>query len=209
MDAPRVNYGSRVWTRLDRFAVGARGLLLAAAVVSIPLATGRATIADETATPAEVVDGVLDAGGDNGWLNEQLLLARAHISKNDHEQALPLLAAVIEKHSGHSLRVGEALLLRGICELQGLQRRKAGASFSEFLERYPDAPPRMLATARQNLLLLEGLELGSLDDIHSQIEYSRRRLSLEDSGAKTQNVQDDVVAMLTSMIEEIEKKGGT
>ncbi len=278
MDAPRVKSGLRIVTWLDRFAVGTRGLLLAAVAAAILAASGRATGADETATPAEVVDRFLDACSDNGWLDEQqrekvresfsslssddpnnsavisdalrevrpdfaaalkelsekqtdsavaklrpmaedknpyvaaesaFLLAKAHISQQDHEKALPLLTAVIEKHSGASLRGGEALLLRAICELEGLQRRKAGESFAEFLEQYPDSPRRMLATARQNLLSLEGLELGSLDDIHDQIEYSRRRLSLEDSGEKTQDVQDEVVTLLTSLIEEIEKKGGT
>ena len=138
-----------------------------------------------------------------------LLLAQAFMLDDDFEKALPLLEKVIEKHSEHCLRVGEARFLRGICELQTLKRLEAMASFGEFLERHPNAPARMLAVARQNLELLEQMELGSINDIHDQMEFSRRRLTLEDSGAKTQEVQDNVVAMLTSLIEEIEKKGGT
>lgn len=136
-------------------------------------------------------------------------LARAHVLDEDYEKALPLLDDVVNKHSVHSLRVAEALFLRGLCESRMLKRVEAIASFAELIERYPNAPQRTLAAARQNLELLERLELGSLGDIHDQIEYSRRRLSLEDSGTKTQEVQDDVVAMLTSLIEEIEKQGGT
>ena len=41
------------------------------------------------------------------------------------------------------------------------------------------------------------------------MDVSRRQLVKADSGKKTQNVQDEVVAMLSELIDEMEKKGGT
>jgi tetratricopeptide (TPR) repeat protein len=136
-------------------------------------------------------------------------LARAYVEDDDYERALPLLDSVIEKHSDHTLHLGETLFLRGISQTQMLKRVEAIDSFTEFLEQYPNAPQQMLAAAKQNLELLEQLVLGSINDIHDHMEYSHRRLSLDDSGTQTQEVQDDIVAMLTSLIEEIEKQGGT
>jgi hypothetical protein len=49
---------------------------------------------------------------------------------------------------------------------------------------------------------------GSIHDVHDQMEDSHRRLSLGQSGEKTQEVQDHIVAMLTSLIEEMEKCDG-
>ena len=137
------------------------------------------------------------------------LLARAHILDDDHEKALPLLARVIEEHAAHGLRAGEALYLRGLSELHMLKRVEAIDSLTEFVGNYPNAPARMLVTARRNVQSLEQLELGSIDDVRAQMEYSRRRLTLEDSGKATQQVQGDVVAMLNSLIEEAQKPGGT
>jgi tetratricopeptide (TPR) repeat protein len=136
-------------------------------------------------------------------------LARAYVEDDDYERALPLLENVIDKHTEHTLHIGEAMFLRGISESHLLKRVEAMESFTEFLKQYPNAPQRMLAAARQNLELLEQIELGSINDIHDHMQYSHRRLSLDDSGTKTQEVQDDIVAMLTSLIEETEKQGGT
>jgi len=251
--------------------------LALAAVVFLSLLTVYSSIAGEPTTSAQVIDGFLQACGENDWLSDEqhekvlevvsalrkdksaqavitealretyptfgaalnalsdkdtsgavsrlrtlttaenpylaaesyFFLARAYILRDDYEHALPLLETVIEQHASHSLHVGEALFLRGISQLEMLKRLDAMASFTEFLHQYPNAPARMRAAARQNLDLLEQLELGSMNDIHDYIEYSRRQLSLEDSGTKTQKVQDDVVAMLTSLIDEMEKQGGT
>ena len=132
-------------------------------------------------------------------------LAKAYIQQDDYEQALPLLEELIAKHSDHSLRVGEALFLRGISQMHVLRRVEAMTSFGDLLQQHPNAPAPILAAARQNLELLEQLELGSIADIHDQTQYSHRRLSLERSGKETQDVQDHIVAMLTSLIDEMEK----
>ncbi len=41
------------------------------------------------------------------------------------------------------------------------------------------------------------------------MNYSGRRLTLADSGQRTQEVQEDVVSLLTEMIEELEKKSSS
>lgn len=150
------------------------------------------------------------AAAENPYLaaESSFFLAKAYVQQDDYEQAVPLLEELVGKHSGHSLRVGEAMFLRGISEMHLLRRIEAMASFAAFLQDNPNASAPILAAARQNLELLEQLELGSLEDIHDQTQYSERRLSLERSGKETQEVQDQIVAMLTSLIEQMEKCGG-
>ena len=147
------------------------------------------------------------AAAENPYLaaESSFFLAQAYIEQDDYEQAMPLLEELIAKHSDHSLRVGEALFLRGVSQMHVLRRVEAMTSFADLLQQHPNAPAPILAAARQNLELLEQLELGSIADIHDQTQYSHRRLSLERSGKETQDVQDHIVAMLTSLIDEMEK----
>ena len=136
-------------------------------------------------------------------------LARHYVASEHFEQALPLLHKLTGDMSNQILREAEALLLRGIVQTGMLQRQEAIESFTQFLDENPNAAARLRAVAAGHLDLLEELELGSIDDIHEQMKFSRRRLSNEDSGKRTQEVQEDIVAMLNSIIEELEKKGGT
>ncbi len=136
-------------------------------------------------------------------------LARHYVASEHFEQALPLLHKLTGDMSDQTLREAEALLLRGIVQTGMLQRQEAIESFTRFLDENPNAPARLRAVAAGHLDLLEELELGSIGDIHEQMKFSRRRLSNEDSGKRTQEVQEDIVAMLNSIIEELEKKGGT
>jgi len=163
----------------------------------------------DTNTAAARLETLISAKNPYLAAESTFLLARTHTLDDDYEKALPLLARVIEHHADHSLRVGEALYLRGLSELHTLKRVEAIDTWTEFVNNHPNAPARMLVTARRNVQSLEQLELGSIPDIRAQMEYSRRRLKLEDSGKATQQVQGDVVAMLDTLIEEAQKPGGT
>ncbi len=147
---------------------------------------------------------------DNPYLAAEraFYLAWAHVRRDDFEAARPLLDDVIGKHARRSLHVGEALFLRGLCQSRALERVEAIESFTEYLDRFPDAPTAMRATALENRLALEALVPGSLDDVHDHMDFSHRRLVRANTGERTQEVQDHVVDMLTAMIDEMEKCGG-
>lgn len=144
------------------------------------------------------------------WLaaESQLFLARALMGESRYEEALPVLKQLIDTHADQTVRLGEAWFLRGKLEAGALKREEATASLKKFLREFPSEPGRMQGEARATLVDLEEAESDLLTDIHTKMNFSERRLTLTDSGRKTQEVQNDVVALLDEMIEELEKKSG-
>ncbi len=142
------------------------------------------------------------------WLaaEAQLFLARVMMVEGRYEEALPVLTALIKDHPTETVRLGEAWFLKGKLEAGALQRDEATASLKKFLREFPGEPGRMQGEARATLADLEEAESDLLTDIHTRMNYSGRRLTLADSSRHTQDVQDDVVALLDEMIEELEKK---
>ena len=137
------------------------------------------------------------------------LLARTLMAQDRFEEALPSLRSLDDQQSAQSVRLSEALFLRGKAEAGTLKNDAAKSAFERFLSDSPDAPRRMRKEAEAALIDLAEAESDLLTGIHSKMGYSRRRLSLDDSGKKTQEVQEDVVALLTEMIEDLEKKCGS
>lgn len=138
----------------------------------------------------------------------QFLAGRTLAQRERYEEAVARLDAVSNEHA-HSLRAAEAALLKAKC-LQGLLRyQQATAAYRQFLADFPDTAKRQRNEAQAALIDLEDIEADLLPQIHSKMNFSRRRLGLEDSGEKTQVVQEEVVALLTEMIEELEKKCGS
>ena len=142
------------------------------------------------------------------WLaaEAELFLARAMMVEGRFEEALPVVDGLIKSHSAETVRLGEAWFLKGKLEAGALQRDEATASLKKFLREFPGEPGRMQGEARATLADLEEAESDLLSDIHTKMNFSERRLTLADSGRQTQKVQDDVVALLDEMIEELEKK---
>lgn len=137
-----------------------------------------------------------------------LFLARARMIEGRFEESLPVVKSLIEQRSGQTIRLGEAWFLKGKLEAGALDREAASTSLKKFLSDFPGEPHRMQGEARATLMDLEEAESDLLTDIHSKMKFSGRRLNLADSGKQTQEVQDDVVALLTEMIDELEKKSG-
>jgi tetratricopeptide (TPR) repeat protein len=131
-------------------------------------------------------------------------LARAHMFGEQFEEALVVLNVVLQ--SDKSLNNGHALFLRGVTESQLLMRKQAIATLGKYLKDYPNAPERMRVGAWRHKMLLEQIDAGSISDVANMMDFSRRKLALDDTGKKTRKVQDDIVAMLGKLIEEAEKK---
>jgi len=133
-------------------------------------------------------------------------LARALMIEERYEGAVSLLDNVMGKWGDNSLQTSEALFLRGVCHARMLQREQAIESLTRYLNENPDAPERMRIGAWRQLQLLQSVEEGSLSDVYDRMDFSRRRLSLEDSGDKTQDEQQKIIDMLAKLIEEAEEK---
>jgi len=138
----------------------------------------------------------------------RLFLARAMIQQQRFEDAILPLTELTDHRSADTARAAEAWYLRGKSEAAALNREAALADLHRFLKVYPEAPARMRREAQATLVDLDEAAANLLVDIHDKMNFSGRRLGLEDSGKRTQEVQDDVVALLTEMIEELEKKCG-
>lgn len=133
-------------------------------------------------------------------------LARCYILDERFEDALPILADLRGKWADKTVRGGESLFLTGVAEGQLLRRPEAMAAFEEFLKTQTDAPERMRVGAFRQLEMLKLIEEGTLSDVHLRMEFSRRRLSLEDSGRNTREQQDKIVGMLAKLIKDAEEK---
>lgn len=132
--------------------------------------------------------------------------ARVMLLQERYEEALPLLDSIEEKFADKSMRAGEALFLKGVAQSQMLKRKDAIVSLDRYLKENPNAPERMKIGAWRQLEQLKLIEEGTLSDVFAKMEFSRRRLALEDSGKPTQEEQRKIVAILEQLIKEAEEK---
>ena len=133
-------------------------------------------------------------------------LARAYILEERFEEALPRLEELRGKFADKTVRGGESLFLTGIAEGQLLKREEAVEALTQFIRDYPDAPERMRVGAFRQLEFLKLIEEGTLSDVQLRMEFSRRRLSLEDPGDNTRQQQVKITDILAKLIKEAEKK---
>jgi tetratricopeptide (TPR) repeat protein len=132
--------------------------------------------------------------------------ARVMLLQERYEEALPLLDTIEAKFADKSMRSGEALFLKGVAQAQMLKRKDAIASLERYIEENPNAPERMKIGAWRQLEQLKLIEDGTLSDVFAKMEFSRRRLALEDSSKPTQDEQKKIVAILEQLIKEAEEK---
>jgi len=133
-------------------------------------------------------------------------LARAFMLDERFEDALPLLEDATGKNADKTVRGGESLFLRGVAYGQLIQRKEAMDCLKKFLEQYPDAPERMRVGAFRQLEALKLYEDGTLTDVQFRMEFSRRKLSLEDTGDATKDQQKKIIDILAKLIKEAEEK---
>ena len=165
------------------------------------------SLGEEETKPAIEALGKLAAADDRFLAAESaFFLARAYLMNERFEDALPLLRKLSSNWSDKTLHFGQSLFLQGVSESRLLLRKEAIGSLNAFLEKSKDAPERMRVGAWRHMRLLQLIEDGSIDDVQDRMDYSRRRLALKNSGKKTRDVQDSIIAMLDKLIKEAEKK---
>jgi len=139
--------------------------------------------------------------------------ARAHMMREDYEAARsPLAKLTSGKLADKTLYGGDALFMQGIAQAGLLDRENATKSLEKFIEENPDASERMIIGALTRIEELKYIKKGSLIDVEDRMDFSRRKLALEDSGDGTQKEQSNVIAMLDKLIkeaEEQEQQGGS
>jgi TolA-binding protein len=137
-------------------------------------------------------------------------LARAYMMDERFEEAAPLLTKLTGELADKTLYSGEARFLLGSSQIRLLEREAAMATLKKFLDENPDAPERLRVGAERQLAELAALKdgAGALEDVEDRMDFSRRKLHLEDSGDRTRTEQDNIIAMLDKLIEEAEDKEG-
>jgi tetratricopeptide (TPR) repeat protein len=133
-------------------------------------------------------------------------LARAYLLDERFEDALPLLADLQGKWADKTASGGEVLFLRGVAEAALLRHKEAIDSLEKFLAGHPEAPERMRVGAFRQLEQLKQYQEGTLSDVHLRMDFSRRKLSLEDTGSETRLQQDKIIDILAKLIKESEER---
>jgi hypothetical protein len=133
-------------------------------------------------------------------------LTRAYLLDERFEDCLPLLSDLQGKWAGKHAHGGEVLFLQGVTEVALLRHKEATASLTKFLSQYPDAPERMRVGAFRQLEQLKLFEEGTLSDVQLRMEFSRRKLTLEDTGKDTRQQQDKIIEILAKLIKEAEER---
>jgi hypothetical protein len=133
-------------------------------------------------------------------------LSRAYLLDERFEDSLPLLADLQGKWAGQTTHGGEVLFLRGVAEVALLRHKEASDTLTQFLATYPDAPERMKIGAFRQLEQLKLFAEGTLSDVSLRMEFSRRKLSLEDTGTETRQQQDKIIEILAKLIKEAEER---
>src|SRR6185503_6298910 len=113
---------------------------------------------------------------------------------------------VSTKWNGKTLHGPESLFLSGVSQARMLNRKEAITLLTRYLSENPDAPERMKIGAWRQLEQLKLVKDETIADVFEKMDFSRRKLALEDSGKKTQDEQKKIVDVLAKLIKEAEEK---
>ncbi len=138
--------------------------------------------------------------------DSSFFLARTLMNQENHEAAIPILERLSGELANYSLHAGPAIYFSGVAQAALLENQRALQSFADFLELYPDAPERLRVAAWRQVQMIRSIEEGGMEDVLQRMDYSHRRLRLENTDETTQDQQNKIVTMLQKMILEQEKK---
>lgn len=133
-------------------------------------------------------------------------LARANMLTERYEEALPFLSDISSKWAGKTLHGPEAMFLSGVSQARLLNRKEAIALLTKYLSENPDAPERMKIGAWRQLEQLKLVKDETITDVFERMDFSRRKLALQDAGKRTQEEQKKIVEVLAKLIKEAEEK---
>jgi tetratricopeptide (TPR) repeat protein len=133
-------------------------------------------------------------------------LARVFLDGDDPERAAALLRELLEQDRNRTPLDGEALFFFGEALREIPQAEQALRAFAGFLQFFPDAPERFRSSAQQQVAELMAQMDSPLHGIADSMKNVERRIKRTDTGKETQRRQDEIVAELQKIIEEIEER---
>ena len=135
--------------------------------------------------------------------NLRLLLGRWLAQEQMYDEALTQIA---ELSPEQVVDPATLLFYQSVCHHRLLQAEPGLASIRRLLDDVDSQPQRYVAVATLMYEDLRALKEDSLDHISRRMDDIRRRLDLGRAGPKVRKVEDDVIASLDKLIEEMEKQ---
>ncbi len=161
---------------------------------------------DEIEAAAAKLKPLVDSSDAYVAAHARYFLARGYSMAERYEQARPLVESVVEDYANRTLYLGEAMFLQGAAQAHTLQRKPAMRTLTRFVAAFPEAPERLRIGAQHLIDQMQAVEEGTISDVSDRMDYSRRKLSIEDTGDRTQTEQQRIVAMLDTLIEQAEQQ---
>jgi hypothetical protein len=135
--------------------------------------------------------------------NLRLLLGRWLAQEQMYDEALTLIAELTPEQV---IDPATLLFYQSVCHHRLLNAEPGLKAIRRLLDDVEDQPERYVAVATLMHEDLRGLKEDSLDHISRRMDDIRRRLDLGRAGPKVRKVEDDVIASLDKLIEELEKQ---
>lgn len=135
--------------------------------------------------------------------NLRLLYGRWLSRERFYEESLEQLASL---EAADVVDPAALLFYQGVDCHRLLQKESGVKAIRRLLDDVAGSPVRYTSVAGLMLADLEDLEQDSLDEISRMMDDINRRLDLGRAGPKVRKVEDDVIAKLDKIIEEIEKQ---
>jgi tetratricopeptide (TPR) repeat protein len=135
----------------------------------------------------------------------QLFRARWLTQHRHYDDALPIL----EKLSPDNVVDPAGLLFyRALCQSELLKRREALETLSLLLVNTTDVPGRFRVVAEMLQQELITRKDDGMQQVAALMKDVERRLDLGDSGEQTQGQEDEVIAALDKLLEELDQQNG-
>lgn len=135
--------------------------------------------------------------------NLRLIIGRWLCQEKLYDEAIALLRDLKPENV---VDPASLLFYRGVACHRLLVKKEGLESIHALLDDVGDSPQRFVTVARLMEQDLLGLKDGSLDDISRRMEDVERRLGLSRAGKVVRKREDEIVAMLDKLINELEEK---
>lgn len=159
-------------------------------------------------TPDSMASLAKFTNSDNKFLaaDASFYLGRAYLLDRNHEDAEVSLKKILKDYKQYSFRGTETHYYLGTAQAGLLKTDKAIENLVTFLQNSQNSPQRLVAGAYSQVVKLQNIRKGSLQDASNRMSYSQRKLEQSDSDKGTQTEQKKVVSILNKLIKEAEKK---
>ena len=135
--------------------------------------------------------------------NVRLFVARYLVQARLYDEALVHFEAIPLEHV---IDPATYFFYRAVCEHQLSKRDEALATLDSLLEQTSSVPPRFKTVANLMRYDLRAYRQKSLDEIARKMSDVERRLDLARGGSRVQKVEEEIVAALDKLIDQIEKQ---